>query len=943
MRLATNPILKFTRTNNTLTITSEPADAAIYYTMDGKQPTMNSMKYTAPITPTKNCTIKAIAMKDGVQDSEVSTYEVDWFKAEKPTFSLNENILTITSETEGASIYYTVGAESVPSATKGILYTAPVELKGNCTVKAIAIKNGYEDSEIATYEIDWLNVEKPVFSLNENTLTITSDTKGASIYYTVDGKTTPSATKGTLYTAPIELKGNCVVKAIAVKNGYEDSEVVTYEVDWFKVEKPTFSLNENVLTITSETEGASIYYTLGAESVPSATRGTLYTAPVELKGNNVVKAIAVKDGYKDSEIATYNVDELNVEKPVFSLNENTLTITSDTKGASIYYTVDGKTTPSATKGTLYTAPIELKGNCVVKAIAVKNGYEDSEVVTYEVDWFKVEKPTFSQNGNTLTITSETEDASIYYTLGAESVPSATNGTLYTAPIELQDNRMVRAIAVKNGYDDSDIAEFVHGTVTCPTPAFEKYDGRYFTITPISGAEIHYTTDGTTPTKASPLYDGRTAVTGLCTIKAIALSDVKNPSNVSSFAVTYFYSGEQALLTEAGTLEKAFEWCGTQDMEELSVNGPLNAADLTYIKEKLSTLQFLNLEDATIADHQLPTEAFADMQLVSFTSPKDINSVGDRIFANCQHLAAIVWNASEKIPANSLGDNQNPNLLVYVSNKLLAPAGIRNVVANGTASTIVLADAESNNNFYCPIAFIADKISYTHNYSMKTEVGQCMGWETIALPFTVQKVTHESKGELTPYKQFEAEGSSEAARPFWLRALTSTGFEDVAEIEANTPYIISMPNSSAYAARYNVAGNVTFSAEKAEIPATKMNAIEKGNVTFMPTFTSKAADRDIWLINKNMVYEGEQEGSVFVPNMREARPFEAYMTSQTIAHAPRFLSIAEIGGSTTGIVDIMLNDTFDADGSWYTLEGRKLQGKPTAKGVYIVNGKKVIIK
>ncbi|MDE5570862.1 MAG: chitobiase/beta-hexosaminidase C-terminal domain-containing protein, partial [Prevotella sp.] len=729
---------KFTRTNNTLTITSEPADAAIYYTMDGKQPTMNSMKYTAPITPTKNCTIKAIAMKDGIQDSEVSTYEVDWFKAEKPTFSLNENVLTITSETEGASIYYTVDGKTTPSAAKGTLYTAPIELKGNCVVKAIAVKNGYEDSEVVTYEVDWfkvekptfslneniltitsetegasiyytlgaesvpsatrgtlytapvelkgnnvvkaiavkdgykdseiatynvdeLNVEKPVFSLNENTLTITSDTKGASIYYTVDGKTTPSASKGTLYTAPIELKGNCMVKAIAVKNGYEDSEVVTYEVDWFKVEKPTFSLNENILTITSETEGASIYYTLGAESVPSATRGTLYTAPVELKGNNVVKAIAVKDGYKDSEIATYNVDELNVEKPVFSLNENTLTITSDTKGASIYYTVDGKTTPSASKGTLYTAPIELKGNCMVKAIAVKNGYEDSEVVTYEVDWFKVEKPIFSQNGNTLTITSETEGASIYYTLGAESVPSATNGTLYTAPIELQDNRTIRAIAVKNGYDDSDIAEFVHGTVTCPTPAFEKYDGRYFTITPISGAEIRYTTDGTTPTKASPLYDGRTAVTGLCTIKAIALSDVKNPSNVSSFAVTYFYSGEQALLTEAGTLEKAFEWCGTQDMEELSVNGPLNAVDLTYIKEKLSTLQFLNLEDATIADHQLPTEAFAGMQLVSFTSPKDINSVGDRIFANCQHLAAIVWNASEKIPANSLGDNQNPNL------------------------------------------------------------------------------------------------------------------------------------------------------------------------------------------------------------------------------------------------------------------------------------------
>ena len=29
--------------------------------------------------------------------------------------------------------------------------------------------------------------------------------------------------------------------------------------------------------------------------------------------------------------------------------------------------------------------------------------------------------------------------------------------------------------------------------------------------------------------------------------------------------------------------------------------------------------------------------------------------------------------------------------------------------------------------------------------------------------------------------------------------------------------------------------------------------------------------------------------------------------------------------------------------WYTLDGRKLNGKPTAKGMYIVNGKKVVIK
>jgi hypothetical protein len=33
----------------------------------------------------------------------------------------------------------------------------------------------------------------------------------------------------------------------------------------------------------------------------------------------------------------------------------------------------------------------------------------------------------------------------------------------------------------------------------------------------------------------------------------------------------------------------------------------------------------------------------------------------------------------------------------------------------------------------------------------------------------------------------------------------------------------------------------------------------------------------------------------------------------------------------------------APAQWYTVDGRKLQGKPTKKGMYILNGKKVVVK
>ena len=32
-----------------------------------------------------------------------------------------------------------------------------------------------------------------------------------------------------------------------------------------------------------------------------------------------------------------------------------------------------------------------------------------------------------------------------------------------------------------------------------------------------------------------------------------------------------------------------------------------------------------------------------------------------------------------------------------------------------------------------------------------------------------------------------------------------------------------------------------------------------------------------------------------------------------------------------------------DDSWYTVDGRKLNGMPTKKGIYVKNGRKVVVK
>ena len=155
------------------------------------------------------------------------------------------------------------------------------------------------------------------------------------------------------------------------------------------------------------------------------------------------------------------------------------------------------------------------------------------------------------------------------------------------------------------------------------------------------------------------------------------------------------------------------------------------------------------------------------------------------------MLAAVQAGNAEIPAAQYRSIQNPNVLVYVDEDRLAPEGIQNVVVNGVAQEIVLKDASGNNNWYCPQAFQAEKISYTRNFNQQTRIGYSRGWESLALPFDVQTITHQDKGAIAPF------GSDASEYHFWLRRLTHSGLQAVQTIEANTPYIISMPNSYEY--------------------------------------------------------------------------------------------------------------------------------------------------
>ena len=60
------------RSAQNVTITSGTEEADIYYTVDGSDPTRSSTKYKGAVTVSKNTTIKAMAVKTGFSDSDIS-------------------------------------------------------------------------------------------------------------------------------------------------------------------------------------------------------------------------------------------------------------------------------------------------------------------------------------------------------------------------------------------------------------------------------------------------------------------------------------------------------------------------------------------------------------------------------------------------------------------------------------------------------------------------------------------------------------------------------------------------------------------------------------------------------------------------------------------------------------------------------------------------------
>jgi hypothetical protein len=171
----------------------------------------------------------------------------------------------------------------------------------------------------------------------------------------------------------------------------------------------------------------------------------------------------------------------------------------------------------------------------------------TSTATYISTTPKVETPMISPAGgiysqpHQVTLSTSTPGATIRYRTDGRSPSFFYPGTEYTGPITLEPGTYeLTARGYKDGYYKSDVAESGEITVnpiTLPTPTIYPNGGNFagsvtvYMGSTVLGAEIRYTTDGSTPSQNSALFAEPIVLDQTATVKARIYLEGYTPSDV----------------------------------------------------------------------------------------------------------------------------------------------------------------------------------------------------------------------------------------------------------------------------------------------------------------------------------------------------------------------------------------------------------------------------
>ena len=317
-------------------------------------------------------------------------------------------------------------------------------------------------------------------------------------------------------------------------------------------------------------------------------------------------------------------------------------------------------------------------------------------------------------------------------------------------------------------------------------------------------------------------------------------------------------------------------------------------------------------------------------LTSITIPNSVTSIGNNAFNNCVNLKSFTFKGSTppELEINSIFTTGS-KIPVYV------PANSIEVYKDAFGDNY---DVQANpkqlfltgNNFYLQDSQIdgAD-VSFTRDFSTN--------WEAIYLPFSLKYEDWKDDFEVARINGIHQYDKNDDGRIDKTELELVKMTDDESVIYPNTPYLI----------KAKVAGEKTISVENTTAYKADVNQIECSTTTEKFIFRGNY-DRIFNSTIKKIGYYIMEAAQLNNKPLNSLSPYRWYMTRENRDSAyginnnntAKEISIRVVGEETTDISQLRItNDELPV----YDLNGRVVRGNNLKPGIYVKNGKKVVVK
>ena len=254
--------------------------------------------------------------------------------------------------------------------------------------------------------------------------------------------------------------------------------------------------------------------------------------------------------------------------------------------------------------------------------------------------------------------------------------------------------------------------------------------------------------------------------------------------------------------------------------------------------------------------------------------------------------------------------------------------------------VALADNADNSSLIATAATSGETLDVTLVGRTLTKDGY---WNTLCLPFSLT-ATQIAASPLAGATIKTMDNSNTGTSLSDAGALTLK-FNTVDAIEAGKPYIVKWETTGD-----NIV-NPTFS--NVTISSTTPTPVENYDqkVTFVGQYSPFSIVANDALLGDNQGHKNEiimmatQNNLGYSQTTRQLKCFRChfYVPANDGELSARSIVVDFGDGETTEIETITNNQYPITDSAWYSIDGRKLTGKPTTKGVYIHNGRKEVVR